>query len=474
MKLYIALSIAFLILISAALGAVGGAGTSDTGSTVQQQAVSQQGSGYPVPPISSSTEEQLAAEKLGLSIPQMDSFTPDEGLGFVSATRPSASVQSSVSSSVQSAMPGSSVWYYPSSIASANRFYVGSNSGLSTVGGCSYRGYLPLWAEIKTSGNFYVYEWYPGQSTYSVQWMGWTAAGWKKGWFLGDTPGWHILCYNSGIWSNYIYIYVYPLSASTGYASSSSGMTAATLPSGAPTPVDPGSEGLIMPDYNLYRPASQMASASYNYPTAASTTAELMGNPAVVGAVSSSPSPVSYPYQSVDALAQGKMKTVSTAKTCTTCKTCTSSTSIAGGVSSVCPYDASCNTCSPNVGGSAPQGYVAQSLQAVYPLPSVCKCNEYYVQVCEGELETVAGVFCGEWLPLWSKVNRAGAYWSFEWTVCSSGNGYYCSPEVKSFGNKNVGWHETWFKGNEPGWHILSYHCNDWSNYIYIYVWPAD
>ena len=68
MKLYIALSIAFLILISAALGAVGGAGISDTGSTVQQQAVSQQASAYPVPPISSSTEEQLAAEKLGLSI----------------------------------------------------------------------------------------------------------------------------------------------------------------------------------------------------------------------------------------------------------------------------------------------------------------------------------------------------------------------------------------------------------------------
>jgi hypothetical protein len=504
MKLYIPLLIAFLILISAALGAVGGAGFMDASSidvpqqsssigansqtsSIQSFAASSEGnypsngassqtrgSAYPAPQISSPIDEQLTAENLGLSIPQMDGFTPDGSLGFISVNGPSSSITSPGASVAQATEPGSSIWYYPSSLASANRFYVQSNSGLHTVGGCGYRSYLPLWADIKTSGNFYVYEWYPGQSTYSVQWWGWTEACWKKGWFSGDTPGWHILCYNSGIWSNYIYIYVYPQSASVGYASESGSLITSSLPSGAPTPVDPNTEGLIMPDFNLYRPASSAPAGNYNYPSAASTRA-LSGNQATVGMSAANPllgqSLLSYPYQSGLAAIQGKMRTVSASGSCSTC---TGSTSIAGGVSCACPFDAVSGPCSPLASDSAPVGYVVQSPQAVYPLPAVCKCNEYYVQVCEGNLKTVAGVFSGEWLPLWSKVNRAGEYWSFEWTICGSKGSYYCSPDVKSFGKKNVGWHETWFKGNDPGWHILSYHCNDWSNYIYIYVWPAD
>lgn len=522
MKLYIPLSIAFLILISIASGAVGGVSIKDTGNVRGQQQASligsdlqpvsaqsfttgsignyqsnsalaqAKGSGYPVPPINSPTDEQLAAENLGLTIPQMDSFTPDERLDFISVSGPSGLVMPSGSSAARKTGSGSSVWYYPSSVASANRFYVQSNFGLQTVGGCGYRGYLPLWADIKTSGNFYVYEWYPGQSTYSVQFWGWMDAGWKKGWFSGDVPGWHILCYNSGIWSNFIYIYVYPLSASDRTINAPGGQRESSLLSGEPTPIDPGSEGLVMPDFNLYRPASTLSSGGYNYLVAASTRA-LAGDQAASGMVAANPSPVnpslvnpspvnpsvspsmmSQTYPSGLVAAQGKAKTVSTAKTCTTCNTCTSSTSITSGVSSVCPFNEGCSSCSAMASISAPAGYVAQSPQAVYPLPSVCKCNEYYVQVCEGDLQTVAGVFSGEWLALWSKLNRAGEYWSFEWTVCGGKSSYYCSPDVKNFGKKNVGWHETWFKGNEPGWHILSYHCNDWSNYVYIYVWPAD
>jgi len=200
MKLYIPLSIAFLILISIASGAVGDVNIKDTGNArgLQQasligsdlQPVSAQsfttgsvgnyqsnsalaqakGSGYPVPPINSPTDEQLTAENLGLTIPQMDSFTPDESLDFISVSGPSGLVMPSGSSAARRTGSGSSVWYYPSSVASANRFYVQSNFGLQTVGGCGYRGYLPLWADIKTSGNFYVYEWYPGQSIfYTVQ-----------------------------------------------------------------------------------------------------------------------------------------------------------------------------------------------------------------------------------------------------------------------------------------------------------------
>jgi hypothetical protein len=478
-----------------------------------------QKSAYPAPQISGPLQEQLTAEELGFSRPQMESFTPDESLGFISATLPgntaqlvSAPVQSSVQSamqpsvqsSVQAAVPGSSAWYYPGSVISANRFYVQTVSGFGTVGGVSYKGYLPLWADIKSSGNFFVYEWYPGQSTPYVQWWGWTSAGWKKGWFCGDVPGWHTLCYNSGIWSNYIYIYVYPsgaaVSASYGYSNAATSMTAASISSGAPVPPDPGAERLVLPDFNQYKPITdQYSQSGYNYPVHegssqlaaypsqfnapfASSGMGLVENPAIASpaitgqAIASSaianPAMMSYPNQ---AAYPGKGSIPGKASSSTkTYATCTSSTIIAGGVSSNYPCEKSCPTCVTPVSQSAPCGYVPQSYKAVYPVPSVCKCNEYYVQSCPGRLATVAGVFSEEWLPLWSKVSRPGVYWSFEWTTCDSGPGPYCSPEVKNFGYKNVGWYQTWFKGNNPGWHILSYQCNDWSNYIYIYVWPAD
>jgi hypothetical protein len=482
-----------------------------------------QGSAYPAPQIRGPMQEQLTAEELGLSLPQMESFSPDGSLGFVSASLPGntaqmvstpvqSSVPSSVPSSVQATVPGSSTWYYPSSVVSANRFFVQTASGFRTVGGCSFEGYLPIWADIKSSGNFFVYEWYPGQSTPTVRWWGWTGTGWKKGWFSGDVSGWHILCYNSGIWSNYIYIYVYPrgaaLSAPSGYSNTATRMTAASLPSAAPIPPDPGAERLVLPDFNQYRPITEESYQSGNYPAQerssqlaayprqtiypdlasypiektgypsssnapfVSTPTGLIENPATMNPAIANPSLISYPDQAAY-IGTGSLpgKASSSSKTCTTC---TSSTVIAGGVSSSYPYEKSCPTCTSPASQGAPYGYALQSYKAVYPVPSICKCNEYYVQSCPGRLATVAGVFCGEWLPLWSKVSRPGVYWSFEWTVCSSGPSYYCTPEVKNFGYKNAGWYQTWFKGNNPGWHILSYHSNDWSNYIYIYVWPAD
>ena len=211
MKLYLTL----LVMINVALGAVGDVGVSDTASSLQpeqsslagtdansymlglsgQASLSQpslssygnnpaqgqdyslsQKSAYPAPQISGPMQEQLTAEELGFSLPQMESFAPDASLGFVSASQPgnaaqvaSAPVQSSVPSSamslvpstVQATLPGSSIWYYPSSVVSANRFFVQTASGLGTVGGCSFQGYLPLWADIKSSGNFFVYEWIP-------------------------------------------------------------------------------------------------------------------------------------------------------------------------------------------------------------------------------------------------------------------------------------------------------------------------
>jgi hypothetical protein len=586
MKHYLALSIAFfviIVIINAGSGAVGGMGISNTTTTLSPQvhptgtdfaAAGAQLSGpqvtntlssavqpssslystpvqtnyttgpgalsnyqrqsspirtdasvYPAPQIGGPTEEQLTAESLGLFIPQMDSFNPEGELGFVPVSplgsstealstsmqapaQPSASssiqypvqptatysaqypVGSSVASPVQTTAPGSGIWYFPGSVVSANRLYVQTTSGFGTVGGCAYRGHLPLWADIRSSGNFFVYEWYPGQSAPYVQWLGWTNAGWRKGWFSGDVPGWHILCFNSGIWSNYVYIYVYPASAS------SSGLYQAPLTSGEPIPPNPGAEGLIMPDFNQYRPAGQYTQSGYYSPAqpvsaqqdaypgvpgiAATPTATVLEqNPAIASttipnAAIANPALQGYPSQTISPITAGTVSVAATsAKTCTTC---TSSTVIAGGVAGSCPYEGSGFACAGIAGSGAPDGYASRSCSAVYPLPSQCRCNEYYVQSCPGELKVVAGIFQGDWMPLWSKVSRPGNYWSLEWTICGSAPGRhnYCSPEVKSFGYKNTGWYQTWFKGNDPGWHILSYYCNDWSNYIYIYVWPGD
>jgi len=494
MKLYLILSIAFLVVVNSASASVGGAGISDTANTAdpwlqqgystdlaasrtqpdaasmayEQQSIqplqfymggSESGT-YPqgeefygqAPQIRGPFEEQLTPEMLGLSLPQMDGFTPDSSLGFVSASYPGdaagmerdyepfsfqgmdraeasyPAVQPRMDQPLQPAFQTaervSDTWYYPSSLASSNRFYVQTSSGLRTVGGCGYGRSLPLWADIRTSGNFFVYEWYPGQSKPYVHYLGWTAKGWKKGWFGGDVPGWHILCYNSGMWSNYIYIYVYPPSGPSGYSGSAEvykspsteiyGSTSSAYPAGL-TPPSPGGEGLIMPDFNQYPPASQtQASATF-----------------------------------------------------------IRSTQISSGVISSSPYGAPMPA-SPASIDSAPAGYMAGGYKAVYPHPSICKCNEYFVQICPGKLDTVAGVFCGDWLPLWSKISRSGDYWSFEWKICGSKGSSFCSPDVRDFGHKGKGWHQTWFKGDDLGWHILSYNCKDWSNYIYIYVWPDD
>lgn len=406
---------------------------------VQYSSQSPQATGASAPQIAGPYQESVAAEDLKLSQPVADSFRPDESLGFVSATLPStlaAGASSTTYGSTTGSMMASSPLYYPGSVISPNKFYVQTSYGLATVAGCRYGGYLPLWADISSGGNFFVYEWYPGQSTPYVRLWDWTWTGFKKGWFYGDVAGWHILCYNCRDWSNYVYIYVYPTNVYSSDASGNANMGKAQtyLQTEAPTPPNPNSESLVLPDFSMYKPyAGQTTQAArFSYP-----------------AQSGQPVQSSYPAQVVVA------------------------TQVSGGVSSSYPYQGSCPTCTASGSLAAPFGYSPQSYQAVYPTPSTCRCNEYYVQYYTNKICTVAGVYCGEWLPLWSKVSRPGVYWSYEWKICKDSKGYYCSPEVKNFGFKNTGWYQTWFEGNDTGWHILSYHCSDWSNYVYIYVWPA-
>jgi hypothetical protein len=359
------------------------------------------------PQLSGPYQEHFSPDDLRLSQPQAEVFEPQGSLNFATDNPPSGMLTDTAlaPNAVSATAPGyapSGSWYYPGSTSSRNKFYVQTSSGFKSVAGCSYGGYVPLWANIASSDNFYVYEWYPGQTSPYVRWWGWTWPGWKKGWFSGDVPGWHILCFHCRDWSNYVYIYVWPSAGGVGTAGSGNGpimpamaQSSAALPSGAPTPPDPNAENLMLPDYSMI---SQGQS----------------GNPGQIG------------------------------------------------------YN-------PSQSGYASQGgYSAQTFKTVFPKPTAYRCNEYYAQGGQGRLNTVGSVKCGEWLPLWSKIGKPGCYWSFEWTQGCTSSGSFCYPEVKNFGYKGTGWYSTWFRGNKPGWHILSYFSNDWSNYIYVYVWSPN
>ena len=123
MKFYLTLSVMFLVMINAALGAVGDVGVSDTAAIIQPEQSTfagmdtnsyqdyslNQNSAYTAPQISGPMQEQMTAEKLGLSQPQMESFSPDASLGFVSASQPVDTSQA-MSAPVQSSVRLPSLW----------------------------------------------------------------------------------------------------------------------------------------------------------------------------------------------------------------------------------------------------------------------------------------------------------------------------------------------------------------------------
>ncbi|MDQ1283180.1 MAG: hypothetical protein QG666_970 [Euryarchaeota archaeon] len=82
-----------------------------------------------------------------------------------------------------------------------------------TVASCNLYANLPLWMDSSGMGSIWFYEWYPS-GMLDTQYAGYVySPGWYKRWFFADTPGWHILQYYCGGWSNYAYIYVYGQSA---------------------------------------------------------------------------------------------------------------------------------------------------------------------------------------------------------------------------------------------------------------------
>jgi hypothetical protein len=81
--------------------------------------------------------------------------------------------------------------------------------------------------------------------------------------------------------------------------------------------------------------------------------------------------------------------------------------------------------------------------------------------------QTTTGCYLNANVPLWMKTSGSGNLWFYEW--------YPDGRLVTNYaGNVNYpGWYKRWFYADVPGWHILQYYCNGWSNYAYIYVYGS-
>ena len=469
MRCLLYLAVALLALAPTAIGAVGlveqtgGSASTDPMRSYHGEA----------PSLKGPYDEGHSPTELNFDTPEMYSFTPDEGVSFASAVPPE-----SVLAGIEGASGTASVsWYWPGSVESQNKLYIQTPDGVTTVAGCSNGGHLPLWAKVAYTGNFFVYEWYPNQLSPTVNWYFWTWPNYLKGWFKGDDSGWHILCFHCDKSSNYVYIYVWPESgshsglASGSYAGGASGSYTG-LTSSSHAGLTSGSyAGLTSGSYA--GGAATGIEAQQTVPSSAS----LSGSSLSTGLGMATPTPP-------DPVSEGLMPTDLQLPTPDYSGAGNDGWTTAGIYSPTATGTSACGVYTSGsaayscggTGSISPTGYTADATYAVsdfglvYTPMAVSRYNEYYVQTWPNRLTTVASTRKNEWLPLWSKITRPGMYWSFEWPPCEAG--CYCRPEMKSFGYKKEGWYTTWFKSSTPGWHLLCYQCNDWSNYVYIYVWP--
>jgi hypothetical protein len=115
---------------------------------------------------------------------------------------------------------------------------------------------------------------------------------------------------------------------------------------------------------------------------------------------------------------------------------------------------------------AAPQGLkytssIPVSNQMIYS-PIGSSPNSLYISYAP---LTIASCNLYSNLPLWITTSNQGRIWFYEWypngMLDTKYAGYSYSP----------GWYKRWFFADVPGWHILQYYCNGWSNYAYIYVY---
>ncbi|MDM7934167.1 MAG: hypothetical protein QUS08_02100 [Methanothrix sp.] len=148
-------------------------------------------------------------EALGLQIPSDISSSEQAPSSQTSRSLIMADEQSAYSATgeVMATSPTYSKMVVPPGGLAPNSLYI--SYAPRTVAACYLYANLPLWMKISGSGPIWFYEWYPS-GMLDTQYAGYVyRPGWYKRWFLADVPGWHILQYYCGGWSNYAYIYVY-------------------------------------------------------------------------------------------------------------------------------------------------------------------------------------------------------------------------------------------------------------------------
>jgi hypothetical protein len=113
---------------------------------------------------------------------------------------------------------------------------------------------------------------------------------------------------------------------------------------------------------------------------------------------------------------------------------------------------------------SPPQGtqVTGTTSYAIIVPPGTSAVNNFYTVYSP---QTTASCYLYGSLPLWMSIRSSGPCWTYEWYP----NGRLVTQYI---GNFFPGWYKGWFYGDAPGWHIMQYFCNGWSNYIYIYVYP--
>jgi hypothetical protein len=148
--------------------------------------IPQPSSGAQAPPASESSQALVATS---------------EATARAAAPSPQAALTSTYASTYLVVPPGT---------PTPNKFYIPYSP--STVAGCNFGQWLPMWLDVRGSGPLYSYEWYP-DGRLVTQYLAYVPyPSWQKMWFYGDAPGWHTLQYYCSGWSNYIYVYVYSTS----------------------------------------------------------------------------------------------------------------------------------------------------------------------------------------------------------------------------------------------------------------------
>ncbi len=152
-------------------------------------------------------------ESQGLQIPQTPSSTQappaSESSQLLTATNEATARAAAPSpqATAVAATYASTQMVLPPGIPTPNRLYIPYSP--STVAGCNFGQWLPMWLDVSGTGPLYSYEWYP-DGRLVTQYLAYIPyPGWQKMWFNGDAPGWHTLQYYCSGWSNYIYVYVY-------------------------------------------------------------------------------------------------------------------------------------------------------------------------------------------------------------------------------------------------------------------------